>query len=353
MIATKVLQNVKKLTNNEVTQDLAEQTFVRLAIFESVLGIPSDRDTPVMQRAEVALAAIEALEQMQAAPLQKNASYAEMRAYHEQQAEVLAKLEALQNASSSTVAGPVRSLGMLKEFKERVEAVISQWVKETSEKLDSMPIKEIVAGTPSLAKEIEIIEIPHEGTPVSLVRLKSHPHIAFPIWPLSGDKGGTRGRISIRIKESNSTTTGAPPNGEDNSFEIIKDFRSVCACCVKNLIGTSPFEASRPKWSENYKAEFQEWRRSPDGIADADWCAEREKGFILSLKAECERYGITVIAARKPELWMESYPDEMQGITFVCTGSSDEDIYRKYLKGRNPRDIEQGGVFKISVDGTH
>jgi hypothetical protein len=347
MNANEVLQQVKALGNQDITQELAEQTFVRLAIVEQVLGLPSDRKASISQRAEVALAALEALEKLHCTPSPQGASLEEMRAYHEQQGQVIGKLVALQAAASNTVAGAILSVKAIDTFRENAQSVIDQWVAERNQSLDTIPIKEIVAANPRLAKEIEIMEIPHPGAPVSLFRLKSHPEIAFPIWPLAKDCEGTRGRISIRISE---TDTSDSRGSSKDSDAIIKNFRSVCACCEREVIGKSPFEASRPQWSEDNEAEREAWSKSPDGLAHSQWRTDQRKAFILALKELCEANGIRVIASRKPYLWVESFPEEMSGLEVVCTGSSSKTIYEKYLPGRAAQDFSNGGVFRVGAD---
>jgi hypothetical protein len=353
MNAVEVLQQAKALGSGEITQDLAEQTFVKVAIIEHVLGLPSDRKASISQRADVALAAIDALEKLHSTPLPQGASLEALQAYHEQQAQVLQKLVALQTAVSNTVAGAVISFKAIDEFRKSAQSVIDQWVQEANQSLNTIPIKEIVAASPRLAKEIEIIDIPHPGNPVSLFRLKSHPEIGFPIWPLSKNSSGTLGRISIRIQETDATEDRGSSKGSD---AIVKNFRSVCACCVTNLIGESPYVASLPEWTPHNEAERKAWTKSPDGVAHEAWYAEQQRAFVLALKQVCEANGIKVIAARKPDRWAESFPEEMRGFEVVCTGSDSSGpkaIYEKYLPGRTPKDFSDGGVFKLSRYGNN
>jgi hypothetical protein len=342
MNTSEVIQQLKALGKSDVSQDLAEQTFLRLACVEQVLGLPSDRNASISERTKVALSALKTLDKLASTPLEEGATLAELRAYNQQQAQVIEKLEALQAVCSSTAQAGGTSLKLLEQFRQKVQAVIDQWAKEVDERLDTIPIKEIVASNSKLASEIEIIEISRQDSPVSLFRLKSHPEIAFPIWPLSEHRGVTKGRIFIRLSESDSGNGGAPSSTSGVSTEIVKEFRSVCACCIERLLGDSPFEASRPDSWESW----ERWNQSADGIAHANWKTEGQREFLIALKAACETNGIRVIASRKADRWTENFPEEMKGIEVVCT-SKPKAIYRAHLQGRQPEDFVNGGVFQL------
>jgi hypothetical protein len=231
----------------------------------------------------------------------------------------------------------------LKEWAQKTNEVVSEWVQEADKRLGAIPIAQIVASDPKLSSEIEIIEIAREGTPISLLRLKSYPAMAFPIWAISDDRAGTRGRILIRIAGLDAPEDASSVEKEGPT-DIVKTFGSVCACCSDRISGKSPFVVSHPGHFD--KEALEKWRASPDGVADREWRDARRKEFVVALKEACDTYGITTIASRKAQYWVEEFPGELEGIAVEDAGQPDV-IYFKHLgEGRDVR-FSAGGVFKL------
>jgi hypothetical protein len=177
---------------------------------ETLIGTyPANRSSDVLvwntSAVQAAVAAISELERLQSIPADEGASLADLKVYHKQQMLVLSKLEGLQVMLSDNAFGAVATIEHLKVLQHQTSKMIGEWVDKIDAELDEIPVSQIVASNPALSNEIEIIDIAHQGKAIALFRLRSHPAIAFPIWPLSKDRGGTQGRIYLRIPVTGSS----------------------------------------------------------------------------------------------------------------------------------------------------
>lgn len=339
-----VLTKIQQSNLSAVSQELAEQSFVQVAVIEQVLGLKSERSIPLSERIKNIQGVIGELERLHAQPLKEGATLSELKAYHAQQLEVLGKLEGLQSAVSNSVLGTALTLQQMKRFKGQAVILCDELIKDVEGRIDSMPLTQIVAHNPELAGKIEVFDIPHQGTPAVLLRFKSHPTIGFPIWPKSEDLGGTRGRIFLRIlEEKEGSENGSTQGGEKSeSINLIKEFRSICACCVSDLIGKSPYEANIPRERD----EYSKWIEGNEGVAHTKWIEHAKRDFILGLKAVCHKNDIHTVAARKSRYWANDFSDTLRGIEMLEITETDV-LYEKYLGNPKVRRISEGAFFRI------
>jgi hypothetical protein len=344
MNAQEVLTQIQQSNLSTVSQELAEQSFVQVAVIEQVLGLKSERSLSLSERVTNAQSVIAELERLHAQPLKEGATLSELKTYHAQQVEVLGKLEGLQSAVSNSVLGTALTLQQMKRFKEQAVTLCDELIKDVEGRIDSIPLNQIVAHNPELASKIEVFEIPHQGTPAVLLRLKSHPSIGFPIWPKSEDRGGTQGRIFLKILEDIGVDNNQKLQVGDSksTVNLVKEFRSICACCTSKITGNSPYEPNKPTNGEQYS----KWIKTDEGVAHTKWNEDARFDFIRALKEVCRAHEIDTVAARKSHYWVDDYPDALRGIKFLEITQTDV-LYEKYLGNPKVRRISEGAFFRI------
>lgn len=231
--------------------------------------------------------------------------------------------------------------------------------KEILKELDERPVEELIQSHPELAEKIESIRLKKDGQEISLVRDKTTPEMAFPVWSKSKHRGGTMGKIYLNVPESRL------PEGEVNM-----EFRSVCACCGTETYGLkSPFQTQHPKYpeykkqegeSENafrtrhdreakqYEEDLKIWKESEEGKKDAEWHEEKKQEYKQAMQDACTENGIKYVAMRKgAKLWSERY-GAIEGVEMMEMADTEE-VRQKMNELKASAGKEKGNFsFEIS-----
>ncbi len=129
-------------------------------------------------------------------------------------------------------------------------------------------------------EDVELIDVPVDGEPITLLRNKAMSAFAFVMWV--SEMTGTRTQMQFNLP--NDATSGYYP--------------VVCACCSSELHGLKGPNSETEK--DAYKA----------------WEEEKRAMFKGAVEATCKAQGINTLFMRHAHVWEKRY-GRIDGIQFV------------------------------------
>lgn len=208
------------------------------------------------------------------------------------------------------------------------------------EKLSSTPIEDIIKLYPELAEKVEALrlvnETDHLAGPISLLRTKKHPDVAYAIWSRANSFRGEKHEVSLEIPEQNL-------NKKDRKLK----FNLIASCCHPEIAnaGKPPF-GYLPSYSEMYPGadeykdeESAERNRGRIGVTsntirlqdyheledrwrkkyNEEWIKPKQKEFSEVIEALCKQNGIKEVIMETPSGDKTKYYDYLKDIKIIET----------------------------------